>query len=212
MAFARDVDLLAFEPTLFTDVVWSSQRLAKGQAALSTGGLSITTPDLKIGGLGITPGHVVVFAGVALEIVSSDQTSMVVTVPRRAGTEATHPPSGLSSGVFEIVTFRNQLEVAHRQTLRLAGIDPDDADASPGAGEILNPGALRPLECFVALSMIFTAASSLTHGPGSMSGRALAYAELARAERKRVGVAIDLDGDGVADATRRLVGVGLVRG
>jgi hypothetical protein len=114
------------------------------------------------------------------------------------------------------VTFRPQVGVVHGQILRMLGIEPEDPrEGALGESAVVNPGAVTRLECLGALHLIFAAASAASPGGSAGLGygeRAAMYRERFAAERGRVSVLIDTDGDGQPEAMRR-PGVGhLVRG
>ena len=213
--FAQDRDLLVLEPTLFRDVGWVGQRLVKGYASISGTTLTLSSHDNDFEAAGVGAGHVVTFEGAGYEVLSrTSATVLEVSRARESVDAAAVPPAPAGSTPFEIVTFGPQLGVVHRRALRMIGIDAD-APADPevlGESAVVNPDSLRVVEALGALHLIWSAASA-SSGPGSPQGRrAEEYRSRYEAERRRAAALLDTDGDGLADATRRLNAVRFVRG
>jgi hypothetical protein len=105
-----------------------------------------------------------------------------------------------------IATFAPQIALVHAQVLRMLGIEPG-APASPGSvteSSITNSASLTLVESLGALHLIYTAAAALS-GPASVLGaRADQYRRRFSEERRLAAATIDLNGDGLPDATRRM--------
>lgn len=211
--FALDRDLLQLEPRLFVDLQWAGQTLAKGAVSSSPLGAQFDI-DVDLIGRNVGAGHVLVLAGVAYEIsFLLGSTEMQVSLPRETLESPAVPPGAIGSGVGWIVSFQAQIGVAHRNLLAMAGID---ADAAPSPGvvtesQIVNWRSLRHIEALAALKLIWTAAGVGLDETHPANQRAAMYGERFREARRTAVVEIDLDGDGRADAVRRLGAVWLVR-
>jgi hypothetical protein len=211
--FASDRDLLAYEPNIFRDVMWVGQRLLKATGAISGTTLTISNFDVPLDAAGVGAGSVVTVSGVSYEVLSrSSGTQATISRLRPEASGSALPPSAVSGVEVVVGTFRPQIRIVHDQLLRMVGIEPSEPDATPSESNILNGSSLAGLECLGALHLIFAAASAAS-GPDSAFGR---RAELYRArfgrERELSAVRLDLDGDGVADATRRFNVMQFVRG
>lgn len=215
--FASDRDLLMYEPRLFLDAVWVGQRLFAGTGVVVSSVLVASGSAFTA--IGIGAGHVVNYKDASYEVVQVlGATQLGLSVPRASADDPVIPaPDSASTGVA-IYTFRHQRLIVHEQILRMIGIEPD-VEAQPGVAlvtesSIINPTALRRLEALGSLHLVFAAASaSGAVGEGSVySEKAAMYRERFAAERERVSVLIDTDGDGRADATRRPTVMHLVRG
>ncbi len=212
MAFASDRDLPAIEPNVFRDLAWLGQRLVNGEGDVVGTTLTLTSFDHDFVSVGVDVGSVVLIADVAHEVLSrTDATHVEVSKIRASESDPPIPPDagvGLEVLVF---TFAPQLEMVHREVLRLVGIEPSDAQASPGEADIVNPDALVALEAFGALHLAYSAAGALSGRDSHLAARGAMYALLVGRERARAKVELDLDGDGKADATRRLNVLQLLR-
>lgn len=211
--FAADRDLLLLEPALFRDAAWTAQTLLDTTGSISGDTLTLASGDAAAAG--ISSGHVALVGGLSLEIVQRlSSTALRVSRPRADAADPVIPPPAMTTQPVVVSTFAPQLAIAHRQVLRLLGIDRDAPAPPPGAARessIVNPGALVLVESLAALHLIFTAAAALS-GPDSPAGlRALAYRERFGLERHRAAAMLDLDGDGRPDALRRMDTAFLVR-
>lgn len=210
--FATDRDLLVLEPNLFRDVAWLGQRLL--DVSGSTSGTTLTLASGDAAAVDITGGRVALVGGVPLEVVQRlTSTTLQVSRLRADPAAAPIPPGTLTSQPVVVTTFAPQTALAHAQILRMLGLDaagttdPDALDETA----VTNPHALTLAESLLSLETIFTAASAL-HGPDSSLGRrAEDYRRRFALERCRAAAAIDLNGDGRPDTTRRLNVLQLIR-
>jgi len=199
--FAKDRDLVVLEPGLMRDVGWAGQRVLDVIGSLS--GTTLTIGSGSFVDAGVDAGHVVVFNGTALEVVSVDTAATATVSIMRGSTASTPVGAGdATNRSVEVWTFTPQIGLVHRQVLAMLGIDPD------GLGEInedavTNPGALARLEALGALHLIYAAAGAPGRGGARFDQRAGMYRERFGSERERVVAMIDLDGDGIADTARR---------
>ena len=215
--FASDRDLLMYEPRLFLDTVWVGQRIVSATGVVVSGVLVVS--GAMFTSIGIEAGHVVNYKDASYEVVQVlTDTQLGLSIPRASIDDPVILAPNSASTTVRIHTFRHQLLIVHEQILRMIGIEPE---IEPGSGEmvvtessIVNPGALRRLEALGALHLIYAAASVAGPlGEGSVyADRAAMYRERFAAERERVNVLIDADGDGKADASRRPTVMHLVRG
>ncbi|MEK6701973.1 MAG: hypothetical protein AABZ53_06905 [Planctomycetota bacterium] len=209
--FAADRDLLVYEPNIFRDVGWVGQRLVKGTGTISGTTLTLSAQDVPFDAAGVTTGSVVTVAGTAYEVMSRlSATSLQISRLREDS------PSGMSTAVITpspataqeciVMTFVPQLSSAHRQILRLAGLDPDEPTPSgaPTQASIANSASLRRLECLGALALIWWAAAGLMGDGSAAAERGEWYRRRFETERARVNIKLDTNADGLPDATRRL--------
>lgn len=211
MPFALDRDLLPFEPNLFRDIAWAGQRRVDLPAATRTGTILIATGADFIAS-DINPGAVAVHAGVTLEVVSRfSATQLNISLLRESPTAPAIPPPPATDAQLTLTSFAPQVAAVHDTLLRALGIEPTDPDAAPNAADITNPAALARLEAIGALHLIFTAAAATADDRSVLWTKASLYRDRFAALRRRLAVGIDLDGDGLPDATRRLNTLHLIR-
>lgn len=212
---ALDRDLLIFEPSLFRDVSWTGQRLVRStSASIDASGNILTLPGAGLIARNITAGHIALIDETPFEILQrlDDQTLQISRI-RPARTDDPIPTSPGAALTAVITTFAPQLRAAHDIILRSIGIDPDaEPDAPPPTpAHITNPEALTRLQALGALHLIFAAASSIADERAPTNARAMLYLARYRAEHARTIVRLDLDGDGIPDAARRLSTIHLLR-
>jgi hypothetical protein len=204
--FATDSDLLAHEPSLFRDVLWVSQRLVDGQGSVTGSVLTMSSADTALDAAGVTTGHVAFVNGAAYEVLERlSATQLRLSRPRTSPDAPQIPVANQPTSAARIATFAPQLAIVHVQLLRMLGIEPSESNPlRPAESDILNPGALRRVECLGALHLIYAAAGSLTAQDSPMNERAEWYRQRFAQERTRVTAQIDLDADGKPDALRML--------
>lgn len=208
--FASDRDLLVFEPALLKDVGWAGQRVVSGTGTIV--GSTLTVSAGPFADAGVDAGSVVLFDGLALEVVGRlSATQVTVSLMRsRSDAPVLVPPAGTSRPVV-VYTFGPQIQIVHRQVLAMIGLDAD-GDGLAGASAVTNPGVLVRLEALGALHLIYAAAGAPGRGGEAMRERAEMYRARFGEERERVVVAVDLDGDGIAEASRRPSVFAMTRG
>lgn len=218
--FSQDRDLMVYEPGLLRDVAWVGQRRLS-----ATGSVSGTTLTLASGSFAdaqVQAGQVVLFDGVALEIVSVESaTTATVSLLRADAGGGAVPPIAASNRSVMVYDFSPQRAIVHRQVLAMLGIDSvgEGSDGVNGINGIngidesmvTNPGALTRLECLGTLHLVYSGASAPGRGSDRFEQRVGLYLERYRRERESVVAMIDMDGDGIAEATRRANGFVLSR-
>ncbi len=209
--FADDRDLLVFEPNLPRDVAWAGQRLVAGAASVSGSTMTVTTSDVALDAAGVTTGHVALLNGIPIEVIERlSSTTATVSRLRASPLDPVFPLGTLAASPMSVVTFRPQLSLVHARVLSLLGASGDEG-AEFEEGQILNAGALRVMTALGALQLIYSAAAALGDPSSAASVRAEVYRRLFNAERERVRVAFDTNGDGLVDVTRAMGEVALRR-
>ena len=199
-----DIELLALEPTLFTDAKSQGVMLDdRTNAAIS--GTTLTSVDSDFTAIGINDRRVAVVDGEPLEIVSLiDSTNAQVSLPRPKSATVIEPKAGTGL-TMQIITFEKHIDAAEVVFRRALGLLPDDPVEPVEDTQVLNLDELTPLVALIVAADVFTrAAAASDPEDDSLVRRATAYDAL-RADALRTAAAmLDLDDDGITDATRRL--------
>ena len=206
--FARDRDLWALEPNLFTDVRFTAQRtLEDADAVVAANGVSLGVTDTTLTEAGVVVGSVLNLSGVGYvevtKVTGDTQGEVSRLRPDRDG-----PPlpvhgefwSGTASGW----TFGPQIGAVHRTLLAALGLDPEGLGGVRGvsASAVLNAGELAHVEALGALHLIYAAVAPLSPPDAPVRRKAEAYADRYDAARRGAVAVLDLTGDGTPDATR----------
>lgn len=205
--FIKDRDLLLHEPSLFRDVGWVGQRLVKGSAGIVGTLLTFVSADVPLDQAGIDVGHVVAIGGASYEVVDRvSSTELTISRARSRETDEIQPPAPSATDVCTISTFAPQIGLVHDQILRTLGIEPGEASAIGKVTEssITNAAAFKEVAALGALHLIYSAAAALGGSGSAADQRAALYRERFGAARWRAVALIDTNGDGVADASRRM--------
>ncbi|MEM7629995.1 MAG: hypothetical protein AAF356_11335 [Planctomycetota bacterium] len=217
MAFATDRDVLALEPRVFEEAGWAAQRLVSGVGSVSGTALTLESGGPGFDVAGVDAGAVVVVDGVALEVVARVSAS-VLTVSRLRAEAGDAPiaPAGVVSKAVEVPTLGPQLAIAHRQVLSMAGVEVAGQawlaeDAVTDAAVVGAPGCVLA-EVLGALHLAYAALASAGAAGEAYAVKAACYRERFGAARRRAELVLDLDGDGIGDARRKLNAVRLSRG
>lgn len=211
MALIDDRDLLIREPSMFLDASnAATSLLSTTDGAIS--GTTLTSADSDFVTMGIELGHVIVVNGEALEVVSrADANRLVVSKPRASTVDVQIEPGDGSTLSLEVITFARLIAEVEAWVLGAFGIDSADPVTPLDETAILNPQEIEPLIALRTIAKAFAAASALAPTDSSLSQRAVLYADLASDARRQAKVVIDLDGDGIADATRHIDVISLSR-
>ena len=201
--FATDRDVLVVEPGLFARYAWLGQRVLVASASISGtvltlgGGATFAAAGVGVGGvllLGEVPVEVVAITGAAVATVSL----------LRAGVgDAAIAPALSGAVMVTAYTFKPQIEIAHRQLMRMIGVDVDGS--TPGgatASMVRNPREVAWVEAVLAARLVLSAQAA-SFGHEQQMDRSLKLLDArARAGIESLRVLLDTDGDGVADVVR----------
>ncbi|MFI5381445.1 MAG: hypothetical protein ACHRHE_19275 [Tepidisphaerales bacterium] len=215
MFLCTDLDLLAFEPWLFRDAAFASQLLSSG-----TGNLAATSFSRTGGSFAddhVCANCVIALAGEVIGCypivaVASDTALVLSTLHEDLFPESGDPvPSPVGTGnnlTFAVRTFAPQRRIVSDVILRAAGVGDDPNLA---AETLLVTPAIRHAAALGALQLIYSALAAASAEPAELSRRADYYERLYRRSLSRLTVEFDTDGDGVADVSKSLNIVNLVR-
>jgi hypothetical protein len=204
MPLVTDRDLLIVEPSAFVDAASAATVLLSA----ADGGVSsetLTSASSNFATLGIDSAHVIVVAGQPLEIVQRlSATQLEVSRPRAASADAKIAPGNGSNQAFSVPTFARLIAQTQFDLLQALGARPDDPSLPLAEDDVLNPEPLSRLIALRALERVFALASAHDPDDASLAGRSAVLAAQAADLAASTVILLDLDGDGEADATRRV--------
>lgn len=209
MNFSTDRDLLALEPSIFTDAPLAGQELLRADdATIENDTLTNASSDFEA--TGIDTGAVVLVDRVPLEVVARvDAHTLTVSLPGSAPPSL--PPQAGDARQIIVRTFAPQAKVTHDELLRLLGVDPERPGVTPEESSIVSRSLMRCLETLGTLERVFTAAASPQNAQPEFRAKADHYASRYRRACLGASAWLDTNGDGVADTLRHLGVVALVR-
>ncbi|MBI1373912.1 MAG: hypothetical protein GC159_14410 [Phycisphaera sp.] len=191
--FITDADLLAYEPNVFNDLPFASQRTLQVTDAAVSG----TTVTSATGGFdALSAGDVAIVADVAHAVASITDDNTL---------ELTAAPVALSATTGLTLTARTlaaQATLVHGELMRAVGIDADDPDETLDESSIVSVGVMRRLEALGALSRAYAAAVALVGDNEAINAKAAAYRQRFAMALSGAQVLVDTDGDGRADVWR----------
>gem|GEM_PF-687825 len=210
--FATDRDLLVYEPGLLGEAGWAAQRRFAGGGTLSGTNLTINAGGSPAAA-GIARGSVLLIGpGATVEVLGVSGQVLSVSLLRADGGEAPIAPATGGSVGVQCWSFGPQVAMAHRQLLRMVGVDEV---VPPGAlglaaservseAQITNPGALVALEALMALRLIYAALPTGVPGGDRVSAKLALLGQRVEQQQRVARVLIDTDMDGEADVVRRV--------
>ena len=204
----NDIDILKYEPALFGELHPANQVLAAGTGG-ELAGTTFEASGADFVSAGIEAGDCVYLRSAdgildgAYEIVAVDSATQLCVSVLRADSESDPiaPPGGGSDITYRISTFRPQMAEVSLRLMEYLWIKPGQVIGDVSADEILESDEVRQL---CAMGTIATAYRMLASGAGgeNLKDKWQHYEQLFGKGMERCRVAIDKDGDGVADTIR----------
>jgi hypothetical protein len=203
--FSRDVDLLKFEPGLFTGSYFPGQILCKGANGVVSG-TTFTASGENFTGKGVAAGGVIFLQSLdgminaAYEIVSVNSATQLTISIVRGDSEQTPIPVGNASGlIYRIQTFVPQAVEATVEITGWFGLRPGAAEAGYGVEDISDIKPLHLPGAYRALVMIFGTLCGTEEGTDKIyTQKRDHYLSLYNSTLGRIRIVLDSDGDGVA--------------
>lgn len=204
--FARDRDLLIFEPSLPMEVDWAGQRLLDAGVGDVVGGIAVVlSQPSTIVGLGLAAGQLVRLSGVWGELIEAGlPNALAVSKLRPAPDGPPIPLAADATGVtgIRIVSFAPQLAIVHRQIIEALRLESDGLTLDA----VLNPRAIARVEALGALHLIYAGAAAMTAAAGqtgsALSAKAEMYHHRFIEQRAALSARLDTNGDGEEDEVR----------
>jgi len=162
-AIHQDIDILKYEPTLFTaNTPYMAQCFGKGASGVLDG-TSLTVSGVNFETLGVHAGHVIYLSSLdgmingAYEIVDVvDATTLTVSVLRAEITD-TPIPIGTGSGlIWRIITFAPQTAEAAFALSQRLGLKPGCPDSQYGFEDLTDTSVLKQASVFTAIATIYS--------------------------------------------------------
>jgi len=211
MLAVTDRDLLVIEPSVFSGAAAAATRLASGNDGVLVG-TELTSASADFESLSIQSGHVAVVNGVAVEVVQRVQpTQLQVSLPRASNADGNIAPGDGTALEFQVLTFARLIDQTKIQTLRELGLDPENAQQPLSESAVMSVGPLARAIALRVIARAFEKSAAIDPTDPSLAQRAALYATQAAKAAAQAVAAIDIDGDGQTDSTRRLAVVTLVR-
>ena len=218
MSMISDRDLLTIEPSMFVDAQGEGTLLSEasdGSVTRSNRKLLSLSSDFIVDG--ITTSHVIVVMypvndNQVLEITSvSTATSLLVSrIRAQPGDPAIKPQDG-SALPIKIITFQRAIDEAQAWVLGALGMvdsgQIDDLDEN----DITNPEDVKRMIASLTIARVFAGAAASAPTDAGLAARSALYSTQAKAIAHQTRALIDLDGDGLPDATRRIDVLSLAR-
>jgi hypothetical protein len=203
----NDIDILKYEPALFGEFHPANQVMAAGTGG-KLAGTTFEASGADFVSAGIEAGDCVYLRSAdgildgAYEIVAVDSATQLCVSVLRGDSESVPiaPPSG--SGItYRISTFRPQVAEVSLRLMEYLWIRPGQVIGDVSVDEILDSDEVRQL-----CAMGVTAAAYRTLASGAdgenLKVKSQEYEQMFGKGMERCRVAIDKDGDGVADSLR----------
>jgi hypothetical protein len=214
--FSNDVDILKYEPILFTELHLANQVLAAGAGGTLSGTI-FTVSSADFLNTQVQPGGVIYMQSAdgllegAYEIVSVDSTTqLTVSVVRSDGTDNPVSPPAASDISYRISTFDPQASEVAFQLTEFFGIKPGNPVSDIEADDIFDAEVLRRASVFAVISTVYAMYASKAKDENFWN-KSLHYQRLFEKAKQRCRLSIDLGSDGVADVTRIGSSIRLVR-
>lgn len=209
MNFSTDRDLLALEPSIFTDAPLAGQELLRADDAQIDGD-TLTSASSDFEACGIDTGAVALVDGVPLAVAARVD-AHTLTVSTAGSAPPMLPQQNENARRLVVRTCAPQARLTHDELLRMLGIDPDRPECSITDSAIVSRSLMRSLETLGTLERVFTAAASPQNAQPEFRAKAEHYASRYRRACLGAAVWLDTNHDGVADTLRHLGIVALLR-
>jgi hypothetical protein len=196
--FASDADLLGYEPNVFVELPFPSQRrLRVTDAALSGAMVASATGGFE----GLAADAVVV-----LEVSAAEKSSHAIASVEDDNTLTLGSvPGGLSETeglTLEVRTLRPQMEKVHERLMRAIGVDVDDPEETLTEASVVSVQLMRRLEALGTLGRAYAAGMAMVGKNEGLASKSDQYLKRFRRAIRGARVLIDADGDGRAERWR----------
>jgi hypothetical protein len=216
VTFSNDVDILRYEPVLFTELHLPGQVLTAGTNGTLIGTMFIAN-DADFVNAQVTSGGVIYLRSTdeildgAYEIVSVDSaTQLTISVVRADAVGEPIAPPSTSDISYRVSTFRPQANEAAFQLTEYFGIKPGNPASGIDIQDILDTDVLKRASVFAVISSVYAMLASKANDENFWK-KTQHYQKLFEKARQRCRLSIDAGSDGIADVTRLGASARLVR-
>ncbi|MHC4184585.1 MAG: hypothetical protein ACYSUC_00855 [Planctomycetota bacterium] len=205
--FSSDADILKYEPALFGELHPAGQILAAGTGGTLSGttftdsGAGFLAAQVSAGGVAYLQSADGALDG-AYEIVSVDSaTQLTVSVIRSDSSDDAVAPPAATDVSYRVSTYGPQASEVGFRLMEYFGIGPGDPSSDIDVEDILDTDVLRGASVFAVISGIYATLASKADDENFWK-KSSYYRRLFEKARERCRLRIDVDSDGVADATK----------
>ncbi len=206
-SFSNDVDILKYEPVLFTELHLPWQVLTEGTGA-TLSGTTLTTSEADFATGQVTAGGVVYLRSAdgtldgPFEIVSVDSsTQLTISVIRTDSNNTAIAPPSATDISYRISTFGPQANEVGLQLTEYFDIRPGNPASTIDVADVLDTSMLRQASVFAVISVAYAMLAGKTNDENFWS-RSLHYQRIFAEVRSRCRLSIDTNDDGIVDVTR----------
>jgi len=203
--FSNDVDILRCEPVFFSELHLREQVVACGSGA-TLSGTTLTAPGADFSAADVAAGCVVHLCSDdgaihgSYEIVSADSpTTLTVSVVRTDASAQPIAPPAAANVTYRVCTYRPQAAQVARQLIEQFGLIGDEGGYTPDG--IVDAEALRQASTCAVIAALYAMHAGAADQDGLWE-KSRHYRRLSDAAARRCTLALDADGDGIADRIR----------
>ena len=199
-----DTTLLRLAPHVFSDASDLATILIDGTDGVVSGSqFTSAGSDFTIND--IDTGNVIVIDGNPVEIdARQSATQLDVSRARASDADALIPPGDGSTLTFSVPTFERQIAEQQAWVLGALGIDPSHPETGLDETSIIDTADVEILIALRAIAHLYEVAAARAPTDDALAMQAAQWRTIERTQRHGTVVYLDLDGDGVPDATRRV--------
>ena len=211
MSLIIDRDLMVIEPGVFVDAVEVGTILVSGTDG-NVSGDTLTSATANFQNAGVDTGHAASVGDRAVEVLARPSaSSLTISRPRADIDDPTIPPAAGTNQKFTVTTFERLIAEAQAWALGALGLDPHDPVNPLDETAIVNIDEFAKLIALRTICDVFVLAAARFSEEPSHALRAAAYRDRLRRAMNTTNILLDLNGDGVADAARRMSTIALSR-
>jgi len=200
--FSNDVDILRYEPVLFSELYLREQVMASGSGA-TVAGTTLTAPGADFSAAGVAAGGVVYLCSAdgaihgSYEVVSVDSlATLTVSVVRADASAQPVAPPAAGDVTYRVCTYRPQAVQVARQLTERFGLAGGEGGYT--SDDIVDGDVLWQASTYAVIAALYAMHAGAADQDGFWE-KSRHYRRLSDAAARRCTLALDADGDGIAD-------------